>query len=153
MCFSIVEKTHEVPQHRPRTRVRWKIIQYPPRRTDVFNHYLGLSRTEVWVEATPKGTRTDAEILKGIGKAERDPNSGWHVYLSHRDAEEALSYRASRLGKVVTRVEVAGLLAEGRGDGYGNPVRVETYHWIRVPRGKAERKAKKKAAKVVRRKR
>ncbi len=111
-----------------KTLTRWKVIGLGKTKSDHFYHYSGFSRRGVWVKA--QGARAAPNVT-------RDPNTGWHVFLTRKDARKHLARRRSvgQKGLVVVKVEVKKLVARGLGDGYRNEdLRVETYDWIRVPK-------------------
>ena len=90
---------------------RWKFIRYVGigRRT-YFNRSSDPEFADVW-----NLSHGDSAVV----------DHGYHVF----------TYKPRfRLEGTLVEVEVAGIIARGVGDGFGNEVGIETYLWMRFPR-------------------
>ena len=107
---------------------RWKIISYQYLYTPEHYGQPGGNRY-TFLGLEPVGTWQRAVMRHG-GAYE---DEGFHTYRFRRDAENS-SFEGE-----LTKVEVAGLIARGIGDGSANnSARVETWLWIKVPRAVGE---------------
>lgn len=124
MCMSKVEKQYKRGRTpKPTTIVkRWKFIEYAG--PDEYVTLRGGGATDLWQQAV--------NTEEGYPDSHKNgPDVGFHVY---RRKPTHLLRKTNRPDGELVQVEVSGLVAQGRGDGYGHNLQVETYDWMRVPK-------------------
>ncbi len=129
MCLATVEwLNHDLEKltRRPsKTIYAWKYIRYGTGGKYSISRNLtfdGTTRTGQWAKAVRMASKSAVADV------------GFHVYPTRAEARRAEA-STGRPGKKLVKVEVAGLISHGLGDGYDRSVRTAVYRWIRIPRG------------------
>lgn len=121
MCMTRCFKLFKPPTKRPTRFVkRWKFISYLSASTRISDYTGMIEKAEVWNRAKNEGNGSNPEDV------------GFHTYV--KKPKRLATRPLSRPPGTLIQVQVAGLVAKGEGDGYGNKLQVETYRWMRFPK-------------------